>query len=515
MATAKKKAGSSNPMVDALRALNRLQDKHHGVVESRDISDGHRVMLLDTGFLRPVMKGWYICSNPADSDGDTTLWYGSVWEFVSGYLAKRFGKRYCLNPETSLLLQTGNTTVPRQVTAVAKEGGTSTVNLPFETSILIYPDERRVPKTRGEVRGLQVWTIADALCQVGPQFFLHHPQDAEIALTMVQDVSELLVNLLANDCMPTAAARLAGALVFMGRSNDAERIVKALAQAGQVIQPKNPFQQDLPTVTPGRERSPYVLRLKSMWATWREVVIANFPVAPNVSIDTSTYVQQVDERYAEDAYNSLSIEGYQVTDELIERVARHGWDPENNTQDQHSRDAMAARGYFQAFGAVKASLDKMLSGQNPGAVLRRDHHDWYAELFGPSVTAGILKRHQLAGYRSGPIFIRNSMHTPLPRDAILDSMEALFELIAQEPHAAVRAVLGHHLFVFIHPYFDGNGRIGRFLMNALFVSGGYPWTIVRVERRTGYMQALEKASVGGDILPLTQFLAEEMSRIGT
>lgn len=497
-------------MADALRVLKKLQDKHYGVVESKDISTEHRVLLLQTGFLRPVMKGWYICSNPNDSGSDTTVWYGSFWAFVSGYLTKRFGKRYCLNPDISLLLQTGNTTIPRQVTAVAQDGGTSSIELPFETSILIYPDVRRVPKNRSEVRGLQVWNVADALCRVGPQFFLHHPQDAEIALAMVKDVSELLVNLLIDDGMPTAAARIAGALIFVDRKDDAERIVKAMARAGHVIQPKNPFQQDQPTVTPSRERSPYVLRLKSMWAKWREVVIANFPPAPTTSVDIAAYLQQLDERYAEDAYNSLSIEGYQVTEGLIERVAKHGWNPENNTEDQKSRDAMAARGYFQAFGTVKKSIGKILSGQNPGAVLRKDHHDWYAELFGPSVSAGILKRHQLAGYRTGPIFIRNSKHTPLPRDALLDSMEVLFDLMADEPNAAVRAVLGHHLFVFIHPYFDGNGRIGRFMMNALFASGGYPWTIVRVAHRTRYMEGLEKASVDGDILPLTLFLAAEM-----
>ena len=64
------------------------------------------------------------------------------------------------------------------------------------------------------------------------------------------------------------------------------------------------------------------------------------------------------------------------------------------------------------------------------------------------------------------------MHAPLPREALADSMEMLFNLLANEPEPAVRAVLGHHLFVFIHPYFDGNGRIGRFLMNAMLASGG-------------------------------------------
>jgi len=74
----------------------------------------------------------------------------------------------------------------------------------------------------------------------------------------------------------------------------------------------------------------------------------------------------------------------------------------------------------------------------------------------------------------------------------------------------VRAVLGHHLFVFIHPYFDGNGRIGRFLMNAMLASGGYPWTIIRMNSRTRYMSALEQASVGGDIKPFAEFIVREM-----
>ena len=75
-------------------------------------------------------------------------------------------------------------------------------------------------------------------------------------------------------------------------------------------------------------------------------------------------------------------------------------------------------------------------------------------------------------------------------------------------------MLGHHLFVFIHPYFDGNGRIGRFLLNAMLASGGYPWTVVRVKRRVTYMVALESASVEGDIKPFARFLVEEMLDAG-
>lgn len=497
-------------MAAALRALQRLQDKHQGVVESKDLNDGHRDLLVSTGFLKPVIKGWFICGNPRDLPGDTTSWYASYWSFLSGYLTKRFGKRYCLNPEASLLLHTGSTTVPKQLTVVGKQGGSQVVKLPFDTSILIYPDEKRVPRNRVDVRGIQVWPVGDALCHVGPQFFVNHPREAEIALAMVRDPSELLTTLLAADGMPTAASRLAGALAFVGKTGDSATLVQTMKSAGIYVQAKNPFELDQPTLTPSRERSPYVLRLRSMWVSWRQSVIDNFPVAPGIAQNADEYVQEVEGRYRSDAYNSLSIEGYQVSEELIERVAKSGWDPENNEKDKESRDAMAARGYFQAFGAVKESIRRILAGKNAGETLKEDHREWYSELFGPSVKAGVLERHQLAGYRTGPIFIRNSMHTPLPRDALLDSMEELFRLIQEEPEAAVRAVLGHHLFVFIHPYFDGNGRIGRFMMNALLASGGYPWTVVRVSKRQEYMSALEAASVGGDIVPFTRFIAQEM-----
>lgn len=501
-----------NPtLTAALKTLKRLQEKHNGVVEASDFKDdGQRLVLIDMGFLRPVMKGWYICSSPSDNDGDTTAWYASFWAFVSGYLGKRFGKRYCLNPEASLMLHTGKTTVPRQVTCVTVDSGTSKVDLPFDTSLLVYPDKNRVPTARVEARGLQVWPVAEALCLAGPSFFVNNPREAEIALATIRNASELLPTLLAGDKMVTAAGRLAAAFEFVKRPDETERIRKAFAQFKVTLKLVNPFELAEPTISPSKERSPYVLRLRSMWAGWRQDVIDVFPPAPGMENQSAGYLAQIDERYVSDAYNSLSIEGYRVTDELIERVARGDWHPDGDPESDKTRNALAARGYYQAFQAVKESIGKVLKKDNAGLVAKRDHHDWYAELFGPSVTAGIVEASQLAGYRRGPIFIRNSMHTPLPSDAILDSLEALWDLLEAEPEACVRAVLGHHLFVFVHPYYDGNGRIGRFLMNILLASGGYPWTVIRMSRRDAYMKALEAASVKGQITPLAEFIAQEM-----
>jgi hypothetical protein len=239
----------------------------------------------------------------------------------------------------------------------------------------------------------------------------------------------------------------------------------------------------------------------------REPVIERFPKAPGLPRNIDAYMKRVSDAYVTDAYHSLSIEGYRVTRDLIERVRSGTWNPESDEGDREQRNAMAARGYWLAFQAVQISVSRVLRGENPGQVADEDHGTWYRELFAPSVTAGLLKPADLAGYRNDQVYIRKSMHVPLNREAVKDAMPALFDLLREETHPAVRVVLGHFVFVYIHPYMDGNGRIGRYLMNVMMASGGYPWTVVPVSDRNTYVNALEKASVGENIAPFADFLA--------
>jgi Fic family protein len=89
-------------------------------------------------------------------------------------------------------------------------------------------------------------------------------------------------------------------------------------------------------------------------------------------------------------------------------------------------------------------------------------------------------------------------------------MPALFDLLEHEPEPGARAVLGHWLFGYIHPYPDGNGRMARFLMNAMLASGGYPWTVIRAKDRDAYLKALDSASIDMDINPFSAFVAKRV-----
>ena len=187
------------------------------------------------------------------------------------------------------------------------------------------------------------------------------------------------------------------------------------------------------------------------------------------------------------------------------------WDPAHHEADRQSRDALAARGYWQAFQKVKGTVSKVLAGENPGTVARAEHREWYRELFEPCVGSGLIPASALAGYRNDAVYLRNSRYVPPRWETVRDAMVALFNLIEAELEPSCRAVLGHWLFGFIHPYPDGNGRMARFLMNVLLASGGYPWTVVRVEDRAEYLRALDRASIDLDARPFAAFIAKRVT----
>ena len=306
------------------------------------------------------------------------------------------------------------------------------------------------------------------------------------------------------------AGRLAGAFRRIGRGDVAGEIITVMKRAGHDVRESDPFEPAQTFRSTPRTRAPIVDRLHSLWESMRVPVIAAFPTAPGLPEDTEAYLTSVDGMYRSDAWHSLSIEGYRVTPELIERVRSGDWDPDNRDSDRRSRDALAARGYWQAFRLVRETVRAVIAGDNAAVLVRAAHQDWYRELFQPSVAAGLVPASELAGYRNGPVYLRGSRHVPPRREAVRDAMPTFFDLLEGEAEPSVKAVLGHWLFGYIHPCADGNGRMARFVMNALLASGGYPWTVIRVDDRDAYLACLESASIDRDMKPFARFLAERV-----
>jgi Fic family protein len=347
-----------------------------------------------------------------------------------------------------------------------------------------------------------------ALVAASPTLFVQSPLAAQIALGALPDASDLL-RLLLDGPHPSVAGRLAGGFRAVGRAALADEIIGAMRSAGHGVTEVSPFDKPLPTLLPGgRPQSPYVRRLRLMWAQMRETVVAAFPQLPDAPKDIDALLEDVEARYITDAYHSLSIEGYRVTATLIEKIRDGNWNPDGDEKDRATRDAMAARGYLETHNLVKRDLVRVVKGENAGTVFRNTLPGWYQALFSPSVQAGILKASDLAGYRNDQVFIRGARHVPPSKEALRECMPVFFDLLEAETEPRVRAVLGHFLFVYIHPYMDGNGRLARFLMNLMLAPAGHVWTVIPLERRSEYMEALEQASSYADIAPFARFVAE-------
>jgi fido (protein-threonine AMPylation protein) len=481
------------------------------IVKTELLSRAHKSRLESAGCLTKIISGWYLLTSP-DGGGGSTAWYGGFWGFLKHYLNDRFGENeYCISAESSLSLHAGDTTIPKQIIVLTKKDSNTAIELLHGTSIFLRTDAKNFPSNKDVFNGVPIMDLTSALCRLTPSYFEKNPRNIEIVLKLsFLSVAEISRTLLKTQNM-ASAERIIGAYTVVKEETKAKQILDDLTAVGYKLNSINPFEKYNPQLSGSKFNSPYAGRIKLMWNVMREVILKVFPTDPGLYIDQSKTIDIILETYVKDAYHSLSIEGYHVTEELIEKIATGKWDPDSVGADKQQMDAMAMKGYSNSFDVVVESVRKILKGTSPGAVLEDDLQSWYRELFAPLFKANVLGQEKLAGYRNNQVYITNSKHVPPPRTALLDCMDVFFDLLKYEPSASVRAVLGHFIFVYIHPYMDGNGRIGRFILNLMLVSGGFNWTIIRVERRKEYMSALESASTEENIEPFAKFILEEMN----
>lgn len=112
---------------------------------------------------------------------------------------------------------------------------------------------------------------------------------------------------------------------------------------------------------------------------------------------------------------------------------------------------------------------------------------------------------EIAGkYRKGEVAISGSKHIPVRAYKIKPEMAQLITWLQQNKknhHVVELAALLHYKFVSIHPFWDGNGRTARLIMNVLLMKAGYPLSIILKTDRKKYYRVLERAD-NGDPKPL-------------
>jgi Fic family protein len=204
---------------------------------------------------------------------------------------------------------------------------------------------------------------------------------------------------------------------------------------------------------------------------------------------------------AHDAYHSTTMEGYRISPEVAEAIVRGEPYPDGPHDAKALEAAMAVKGYSMAFSLV---LERARKKAPVDADLILDLHE---ALFRPSVDVGITEPAALRGWRNSSVSLRGWRHVPPNPKKVADLISGLESFAARDDLAPIaRALLVHLEFVTIHPFLDGNGRLGRLLMNHALLSAGLPWTTVRNDERIPFFRSIETAQVADDIEPFVRFM---------
>jgi len=353
-------ATPAEKLAQSLEVFSKFQnEKGLAVIKANELSRIQRELLIANGLIREGIKGWYISMRPDEQVGDSISWYTSFWYFASIYFNERFGEEWCLSAEQSLAIHSGNMSVPKQLLVKSPKGQNNNIKLLHGTSFFDLTTTLLLKVEIIKVDGINLYTLPAALINSHPNFFSQYPIDARVALSIVKDSSEILRKLLDNG-HSKIAGRLAGAFRNIGRDRIADDIIQTMKSAGYNIRESDPFKDNLPSILSTREVLPYVNRIKLMWQEMRQSVIDNFPKSPGLPTNVEAYLKKVEDIYVTDAYHSLSIEGSRVTPELIDKVRFGQWNLHSDNNDSEHKNAMAARGYWQAFQAVQESIKRSL-----------------------------------------------------------------------------------------------------------------------------------------------------------
>lgn len=182
-------------------------------------------------------------------------------------------------------------------------------------------------------------------------------------------------------------------------------------------------------------------------------------------------------------YNSNSIEGNTLSLRETQMVLQEGITIKGKSLREHFEAKNHETAIHKLYKLV--SKDYVLNGKDilelHGLVLRSIEDDY----------AGRLRN---AGVRiSGANFV------PPNARKVSEYLDSLIAYIIDNPQGLnpiELATVFHHKFVWIHPFFDGNGRTVRLVMNLILMRYGFPPAIILTNDRVKYYTALNQANKG-------------------
>jgi excisionase family DNA binding protein len=189
-------------------------------------------------------------------------------------------------------------------------------------------------------------------------------------------------------------------------------------------------------------------------------------------------------------YNTNAIEGNTLTLKETRLVIREGITIRGKSLSEH----LEAKNHPAAIAYVENMVNNPLEEQNV-LELHRILFSGFCEGAG--------------SYRNCQVYIEGRDTMPPPAFEVPQLIKDLLDWLKSNPEELrpiELAAVFHHRFVEIHPFDDGNGRVGRLIMNLLLIKAGYPLTVIKTVDRRRYYDSLQKAD-NANPRPIVNFVA--------
>jgi len=199
-------------------------------------------------------------------------------------------------------------------------------------------------------------------------------------------------------------------------------------------------------------------------------------------------------------YNSNGIEGNSLTLKETFLVINEGI----TVKGKPLKDHLEAKNHYEALEYLSDLVEKGKKHTISEQFIRNLHQLIMQE----------TDKNWAGKYRNSNIIIGGADHTPPDVIDVPIEMEKLMKWLKQNRrklHIIELAALFHHKLVYIHPFFDGNGRTARLAMNLFLMQAGYPLVIILKNDRKKYYRVLSKGDKG-DLVPFVRFIAQAVSR---
>lgn len=240
----------------------------------------------------------------------------------------------------------------------------------------------------------------------------------------------------------------------------------------------------------GKRKMQYIKRAlhKTMIQKWK-LIDSMRPLSEDVLLNLRSVFR------TEFTYNSNAIEGNSLTLRETQLVIEEG----QTIRGKSLREIYEARNHPEAIEYVSA-----LAEEKRGLT----EHDILT--LHQMIMKDVMRRGEIGRYRKGEVRIRGAKHIPPPAYEVPRLMEEFVRTVNDNPDdytTSELAAIVLHRFVYIHPFYDGNGRIARLLTNLILMKKRYFPIIIPKSDRSKYLKYLALAD-RQNYIPLVNFVAQ-------